>query len=144
MVGALDVDDRRRLGDLDDQPVRADRMGGEKALDVAAEAGVAHRLARDVDRQHQVASGGVAPAEVADRLPQDPLVDLVDQPEPLGVREEAPRGDQVSVGVREAEEELEAGDPGRGDRHDRLGVEDEPILVEGLKRLRALWEENHA
>ncbi|MBA3428847.1 MAG: hypothetical protein H0U07_09780 [Actinobacteria bacterium] len=85
----------------------------EQGCDVLAERAVSDRPDRHVDAQHHVDAGGVAGAEVPDGLAQNPAVDLLDQPEALGVVEERPGRDQVAVVIGKAQQQLEGLGPVR-------------------------------
>ena len=72
-----------------------------------------------------------APGRQADSFGEDPPVDLGDEPVPLGPREEHARENDLAVASDHPKEELFA-PLFVGERHDRLGVQNEAILVEGI------------
>jgi hypothetical protein len=128
----IDAFDRGGFGDLDDEAVGRYRVCGQQPRDVRGELGIADRRAGDVDAEHQVAAGGVAVVEVAHRPLEHPAIDLLDEAEALGVVEEGAGGDEVAVVVGQAQQQLEPGGRVGADRRDRLGVQHERVIADGL------------
>ena len=125
------VGDRRRLGDLEDQPGRVGAGRVQVRLDEAGQGAVGERLAREVDLEAADPRG-----EHLDRLADDPVVDLADQSRALGLGQELGGRRQRLAVLAHPNQQLVPLDAAAGELDDRLRVEDEAI--EGERILDAL------
>jgi len=78
--------------------------------EVLADRGRVERLARQVDRQRDVTTGGVVIVEHRDGLGHDPVVDRLDQIEALGVVEKRSGRDEVAMIVLHSKQQLKSRD----------------------------------
>ena len=99
---------------------------GQQALDLRDQVAIDERLPRKVEVDADPARGQLH------RLGRHPAVDLADQVEALGDREERVRADHGLVAIDHPQQQLVSRGPTAGQRDDRLGVEHEAVLVERL------------
>ena len=96
------------------------------ALDQIQQNRVPRRLAGDVDGHRAPASGD------GDGLHDHPAIDLVDQATSLGGGKEVQRSHQHAVAVAQTQQQLVLDDLASGEINDRLGVQEEAIMVEAV------------
>ena len=130
-LGLLDVGDRRRLRQLEDQTRGIDAGVRQRALDERGDPGIADRLAREVDVEHEPAARARVLGDQLDRLARDPAVDLLDQAEALGDVEERARRERLAALLGpEPQQQLVLADLVLPQVEDRLAVEEQAILFE--------------
>ena len=130
LPGLVHVEDRGGLGHLEDQARGVDHHVAELLPDGARQALIAERAAREVHFQAEVSADLPLRLDQADRLPDDPEVDLLDHPGSLGSGEKRVRRQEFAVRALHPQEQLVLGDLVGSQAEDRLREEDEPLLVD--------------
>jgi hypothetical protein len=122
---------QRGLGDLDDERGRGQAGVIEGAFERGEEGRVAQLPGRDVDAEDEVAGRRLAHAHrLGAGLPEHPGAEGVDQARLLGDRHELVGPDRPEVGMRPAQQRLQAVDLLGGERGDRLGHQVELAAVQ--------------
>ena len=144
-LGVLQVRDRGRLGELEDERRRIDPGLRQQPLGEGRQVPVADRLAGEVDLEQELRAGGRVLGDQPDGLPHHPAVDGLDHVEALGDVEEGARHQELAGGVvPQAHQELVLGDPARAQVEDRLRVQHQAVLGEPLAQALGLVEPRRA
>src|SRR5579875_3849605 len=134
---ALEVQHHRRLGDLQGDVRRDHVRVHEEAVEAVDDARVEQAAGRDVDRHGHLVAGVAPGALLLHGGAQDPPGEWFDEAGLLGDGDELVGGDHAQLGVRPAQQRLEAGDPPRPHLGDRLVpqlellLDDRPLQVAG-------------
>ncbi len=132
LLGPLHVGHRHRLGDLEAEQVRGHARLFDALLDEGREALAAKAVPRQVDGEPRRLGPGRHGGGQAERLGDDPAVELLHELVALGGRQELRRRDEPAGVVQQPHQHLVVGPAGRrpgGD--DGLGHQRQPAAVDG-------------
>ena len=130
------------LGQLQRELRGIETVLGKHAVDVLEQVAVLELPRGQVHVQRQrLRAGPPAAVEVAAGLAEQPASDGDDQPGLLGERHEVLRRDQPALGMRPADQRLEALDAAAGDVHDGQIVNAELLARQGVAQFRLQLEQ---